>query len=41
MWYAEFEDCPDMVEKITFMFSEIGVKKSQIEVTILVGSLII
>lgn len=32
MWYAELDGCPDMVDKIKVMFSEIGIKKSKLEV---------
>ncbi|XP_045199744.2 protein timeless-like [Mercenaria mercenaria] len=32
MWYAELEGCSDMVDKITIMFSEIGIRKSKLEV---------
>ena len=32
MWYAELEGCSDVVERITIMFSEVGIKKSKLEV---------
>ncbi|XP_060576649.1 protein timeless-like isoform X2 [Ruditapes philippinarum] len=32
MWYAELEGCSDVVDKITIMFSEVGIKKSKLEV---------
>ncbi|KAL4220440.1 hypothetical protein ACF0H5_020842 [Mactra antiquata] len=32
MIYAELEDCPNVVEKITAMITEMGVNKSQLEV---------
>lgn len=32
MWYAELEGCPDVIDRITMMFSEIGIKKSKLEI---------